>query len=574
VLSRRTALSLTLGLLLITSGTRAQGPPAAPARPAATAARAETPRLVVIIVSDQFRADYFEMYGHQWTHGLRRLYDRGAVFPLAMYPYASSVTCPGHSTIGTGTLPFLHGMTNNTFYDRVTARAVPCVTDPTATSVPFGGGTGTEHHSPRAVRVPAFADELRLQKARLPNIVSVALKPRSAIGLGGHGGPNTVVVWEEDAGVWATSDAYTKTPWPDVDAFVKSHPITAAYGQTWTKLLPESTYLFTDDGVGENAPGNWTKVFPHKIDSATGKPDNAFMTAWERSPFSDAYVADLAIHLLKSRHLGEQPGTDMLAVSFPALDLVAHEYGPRSHEAQDVMIRQDVAIGRLLDAIDRQVGAGRYVVAFAADHGVAPIPEQAAALGMDAGRIAVADIRQAVQSTAVRFLGEGTYFGAFNDVQLALTPGTVEQLTRRSGGIEAMKAALSQIPGISKVYGPEELASTVPTQDPILAACRLSYVAGRSGDFFVVQKPYWIARATGTTHGSPYGYDRQVPVILYGAGIRPGRYLAPASPVDIVPTLAALTRIELSQTSGRVLTEALVGTTGTTGTTSTEGTRR
>src|SRR6185436_18371112 len=120
---------------------------------------------------------------------------------------------------------------------------------------------------------------------------------------------------------------------------------------------------------------------------------------------------------------------------------------------------------------------------------------------------------------------------------------------------------LSQIPGISKVYGPEELASTVPTQDPILAACRLSYVAGRSGDFFVVQKPYWIARATGTTHGSPYGYDRQVPVILYGAGIRPGRYLAPASPVDIVPTLAALTRIELSQTSGRVLTEALVGTT-------------
>ena len=234
---------VTLCLVVLAIGTGAQGPPA-PSSQVSPAARPEPPRLVVFIVSDQFRRDYVEMYGHQWTRGLRRLYDRGAVFPLAQYPYGVSVTCPGHSTIGTGTLPFVHGMTGNTFYlDRVGGRAVPCVTDAAATSVPFGGGPGTEHQSPRAIRVPGFADELRLQKTRLPNIVSVALKPRSAIGLGGHGGPNTVVVWEEDNGTWATSDAYTKTAWPDVDEYVKAHPLTSAYGQTWTRVRPELSLI-------------------------------------------------------------------------------------------------------------------------------------------------------------------------------------------------------------------------------------------------------------------------------------------------------------------------------------------
>ena len=312
-------------------------------------ARPGAPRLVVILVIDQFRADYVDMYGHQWTGGLRRLYDRGAVFPLAMYPYSGSVTCPGHVTIGTGNLPYAHGMFANTIYDKTLRRGVGCMTDPTATSVPFGGATGTERHSGRNVKTPAFADELRLQARRPPNIVSVALKPRSAIGLGGHGGPNTVVVWEEDNGTWATSDAYTKTPWPDVDEYVRAHPMAAAYGQSWSRLKPESTYLHEDDGAGENSPGTWTRTFPHKLESKTGKPDIEFVTAWERSPWNDEFVAGLALHLLASRKLGTQPGTDMLALSLTSLDSIGHEFGPRSHEVQDALMRADVLVGRLLD---------------------------------------------------------------------------------------------------------------------------------------------------------------------------------------------------------------------------------
>ena len=525
--------------------------------PAAKGAQAERPRLVVMLVIDQFRADYIDWYSGQWTGGLRRLLTGGAVFTEAAYPYGGTVTCPGHFSIGTGTVPAVHGMMGNSWYDRTTRRSTACVTDPSVRSVPFGDEVGRETHSPQASRAPAFADELRAQARTPPQIVSVALKPRSAIGLGGRGGPNTVVVWEEDRGTWATSTAYTTTAWPDVDEFVRSRPLAADYGKLWQPLLPAERYLHLDDAPGESAPGTWSRTFPHALISPTGKPDNSFVTAWERSPYSDRFVTDLAIHLLQRRGLGREASrTDFLALSLPALDLIGHEFGPRSHEVQDVLARADADIGRLLAALDKQVGAGRYVLAFSADHGVAPIPEQARTEGLDAGRISTGDLRAAANRAIAALLGEGTYVGAATDANVALVDGTYERLRAQAGAIESVRAALAAVAGIDRVYTADEVAGTGLTTDALLERWRLSHVPGRSGDFIASPKPRWIFRGGGgTTHGSPNEYDARVPVVFYGAGIRPGRHAVRASPVDIVPTLAAMTGVQLTQTSGRVLQE-------------------
>jgi predicted AlkP superfamily pyrophosphatase or phosphodiesterase len=530
----------------------------APRRPAATAAaqtRPDPPRLVVIVVVDQFRADYPQMYGQQWQHGLRRLFDRGAVFRKAAYPYAGSLTCAGHSTIGTGALPAVHGMIGNSWYDRATRRTVLCSNDPQANPVAFGGGRGVEHHGPISLMAPTFADELRRQARRPPTIVSMALKPRSAIGLGGHGGPGTIIVWEEDNGTWSTSDRFTNTPWPAVDRFVTDHPLAKAYGQTWTKLLPESAYLYADDAPGENSPIPWGRTFPHVLESPAGKPDNLFVNAWERSPWSDEYVADMAIDLIDTLKLGSQPGTDMLAVSFSTLDGVGHEYGPRSHEVQDVLARLDVTIGRLLAAIERAVG-NNYVLAMSADHGVATIPEQVE--GAKAGRLANNAIRQAAEAAIVKVLDAGPHVATLVESHLSLTPGTYDRLRAKPGALDSVKQAIAAVPGVGLVYSADELTSRTPTDDPMLRAWRLSYYAGRAGDFVISPQPNFLARASGTTHGTPYEYDVRVPVLLFGARIRPGQYDQAASPVDIVPTLASFTGVALPQTNGRVLSEAIV----------------
>ena len=416
--------ALTTFAMLVAAGGLSDGSRAA--TPAALQSGAP-PKLVVILVIDQFRADYVDLYSSRWTSGLRRLLREGAVFTRAAYPYGGTVTCPGHATIGTGAFPATHGMTGNAWYDRATRRLVACAADPGATSVPFGGAIGRERHSAANLLVPTFSDELQRQGAGSPRVVSVALKPRSAIMLGGRGDDDSVVVWEEDDGTWATSDAFTKTPWPDVDAFVRAHPLAAAYGQSWTKLRPPATYRLADDAVGEGQPGGWTRMFPHPIDSAAGKPDGVFVSRWERSPWSDEYVTDMAIHLLETRQLGRREATDFLSVSLPALDLVGHEYGPNSHEVQDVLARVDRTIGRLLDALDEKVGAGRYTLGFSSDHGVATIPEQIAARGQPAGRVVTNEITRAVDATVAKYLGPGTYLGRLESLQLSLTPGTVEE---------------------------------------------------------------------------------------------------------------------------------------------------
>lgn len=515
------------------------------------AAQPSRPRLVVLIVVDQMRTDYITTYGHQWTKGLRRMIDTGAWFPLAEYPYAVTVTCPGHATISTGTFPSTHGMIGNGWFDRDLRKNVTCTEDASVTSVPFGGRKGIEKHGLKYLRTPTFADSLRAQAVRPPTIVGLSLKARSAITLAGQASPTTYAVWEEDDGTWATSSAYTTTPSPIVDAWATANPVRAAYGQAWDRLLPASAYLFEDSQPGEPAE----HVFPHRFISKTGQPDNEFVTRWERSPMSDAALSSLAQHMVRELKMGQAAaGTDFLGVSFSALDIVGHVFGPRSHEVQDTLARLDVSLGALLDTLDAVVGRDRYVVALSSDHGVAPVPEQMRALLPGAGRYSSTLVRNAIDNTLTPMLGEGPHVTTVSGANVYLTPGTLEKILQTPGARAAVTAAVKAIPGPGLVYWADELTSTVATTDGVLQRVRNSYVPGRSGDLLVMAEPYWLAQATGTTHGTPYGYDLRVPVLFAGAGITPGRYMTPASPADIAPTLAEMLHLTLSRVDGKVLT--------------------
>lgn len=530
---------------------RPPGPPPAP-RPQSA------PKLLIVLVLDQFRADYLDLYGRQWTKGLRRLMDRGAVFTEAAFPYAATYTCAGHATIGTGAFPAVHGMSSNSFYDRTLRLLVPCALDPAVTSVPFGGASGRERHSGRSLLVPTFGEELRRQRSTPTRIVSVAQKPRSSITFAGRGAPDTIAVFEEDDGTWATSDAFTKTPWPEVDDFVRTHPMRAAYGAVWQPLLPLTAYRFVDAGAGEARTAPWTQTFPHALISSKGVPDNEFVTAWEKSPWDDEFLTNLAIHLLKARRLGTGDGTDVLTLSLPSLDHIGHDFGPRSHEVQDVLARADVNVGRLIDAIEEQVGRS-YVIGFSSDHGVALIPEQVVAEGGDAGRISTTAISNAVDAAIEKVLGTpGPYVAAVYDSQVALTPGMFDLLRQKPDGFQAVKSAIAGVRGIASVYSADEIIRGAGSTDPAIKAWRLSYVAGRSGDFVLTPKPNWILRpGSGTTHGTLNSYDQRVPLIFYGPGIRAGRYSTPSSPADLAPTLMEMAGAKLPRAQGKPLVEIL-----------------
>jgi len=118
---------------------------------------------------------------------------------------------------------------------------------------------------------------------------------------------------------------------------------------------------------------------------------------------------------------------------------------------------------------------------------------------------------------------------------------------------------------VAAVYRAEELNNGTTPISLTRRAAVLSYFAGRSGDLFVLQKPYWLTdssaegakRYSGTGHGTPYYYDQHVPVFFMGFGIQQGEYFEAATPADIAPTFAALAGVTLATRDGRVLVEAL-----------------
>jgi predicted AlkP superfamily pyrophosphatase or phosphodiesterase len=544
-MTRRTlALALLACLLPAATSPSAQSP-AADARP----------KLIVFIAVDQMRGDYVDKYRGQWSAGLKRLIAEGAWFRQADYPYFNTVTCAGHASLSTGTVPAVHGMMLNNWWDRQARKLVNCTDDEHEQLIAYSGHPTGTGQSARLMLAPALADELRLQQSSAPQVGTVSLKARSAITLGGH--RPDAATWLDDEGNWVTSTAFGKAPLSFIASYVSGHPLSAELGRKWDRALPKERYFNDDSPLGRRHPAIGAVNFPHQIGKAGDSIDAAFVGAWEASPFSDAYVAALAAATIDGLKLGRNGGTDFLGISFSALDKVGHDLGPDSHEVQDVLIRLDRELGRLLDKLDRDVGRGRYVVALSADHGVAPVPERVAAAGFEAGRIDVVALTAALETVLSRYLGDGPHVARVVHTDFYLQPGVYEKLVQKP---EAMAAALDVIrgtPGVWRAYRKDALLLAGNDADSITRAAAASYFDGRSGDLIFLPRAYWIPSTNTTNHGTGHRYDTRVPMVLFGQGIKAGEYLQAAAPIDLAPTLAFLASVTLSDPMGRVLVEAL-----------------
>ena len=206
-------------------------------RPGDEAETAARPKLVVVLVVDQMRADYVDQFGGRWTKGLRRLLDNGARFTQAAYPYWNTVTCPGHATIGTGTYPSTHGMVLNAWWDRAAGKQVSCTDDGVANVT--AAGARPPGNTPKNLLAATLADRMRAQLGSSTRVVTLSLKPRSAINLAGQKGD--AVIWFGTGG-WTTSTFYTGKLPGFVVRYQREHPAEDSIGKSWTKLLPESAY--------------------------------------------------------------------------------------------------------------------------------------------------------------------------------------------------------------------------------------------------------------------------------------------------------------------------------------------
>ncbi len=536
----------------------------APTKPKSKTARAERPRLVVMIVVDQMRGDYVDKFRGQWNAGLKKLVNEGAWFREAAYPYAATETCVGHATISTGSFPAEHGMVANAWWDRDAQKMVTCTSDPKVKNSAYAGGSTKGGDSAWRMQMPAFAEELKYQTGGATRVVTFSLKARAAITMAGHKG-DAATWFDTGTGAWVTSSPYGTMPF--VEEFAKKHPVAGELGETWTLSLPESTYLYDEKALGAAQVEGWEAGFPHALKGKgeSGSADGAIYERWATSPFADTYLTKMAETAVDSLGLGKSGATDYLGLSYSSVDYVGHTFGPRSREIQDVLVRLDKDLGELFAHLDQKVGRGNYVVALSADHGVAPIPVDMESTGVDAGILSLPEVKERIEKALEPFNLAKPAIGRIAGNDIYFSPGVYAQLKQNPAAMQAALDAALVMPGVAAIFRTEDIRSESTTLSGARTAFALGYFAGRSGDLFVLQRPYWLTdssaegskRYSGTGHGTPYNYDQHVPILLMGFGIQPGEYFQAVTPADIAPTLGALAGVTLASRDGRVLAEAL-----------------
>jgi predicted AlkP superfamily pyrophosphatase or phosphodiesterase len=506
-----------------TAETAARTGASAADRPGATAAA--DVRLVLFLVVDQCRADYLVRYRPLLSGGLARLLDESVWFTEAYHAHAIPKTAPGHASLATGAHPRRHGIISNNWIDPGSGKEVESVED------------DQDGVSPRRLLVPTLGDWLKARNPR-SQVVTVSGKDRAAVLLGGH---------RADAAYWFDADEghmVTSSYYPAEAAAALGDPARWSadrwFGRLWEPVDPRAV-AGDLPGVQPVDRGDLDRRFPHSLGDGSLSPEESFYEDFEDGPFLDELTGELAEELLRSRRLGQDGDVDLLAVSLSQVDRIGHHYGPDSPELVDVLIRLDRILGRLLAAVDREVGLEHVVVSLSADHGVPPIPATTRRRGLEAHKLYGEGLAclQRLNAGLVSHFGEAAAFrlGPFFDSARLSAAGLTAAAVERTA-----QETLGTCPGVARVWTRSELAGGAPPAGlPHAQLWVNAFHPERSPDLLIQLEPYWIAWTSWeTTHSSVYEFDRHVPWLLRLPGGSPLAVAAPVATVDVAPTLADL----------------------------------
>ncbi|WP_211226266.1 alkaline phosphatase family protein [Solimonas flava] len=517
-------------------------------------AAAPPPKLIVAISIDQFSANLFEQYRSQFRGGLARLAGEGVVFPNGYQSHAATETCPGHSTLLTGRHPAATGIVANTWF-APDGQKIYCVQDD-GTTVP-----GREQgRGPANLRVSTLGEWLHAADPA-SRTVAVSGKDRAAIMMSGHD-PAAVYWWDDERG-------FNTYVGPGQTAAARLLPVAAFNAEIerrWAKAPPQwrptTRRCAALDGAQTYGALRLDHRVPPPLPRDGARPlraDPGFQRWLRASPELDRLTLALAEHLVDDFALGARGATDLLAVSLSATDYVGHRYGNQGPEMCEQLAQLDAMLGDFLARLDRR---GRpYLVVLSADHGAMDAAERVAERGVPAQRLSGGKAWLAQLNERIRSELKLAYAPLFGDEQ-ALYVSARADAAQRAKIVAAVKAALAGQPHLVAAYTRDEaLAAKIPAARPadelsLLERVAESTDAQRSGDLQLIWQPYISygqPEQPGDTiagHGSPWNYDRRVPILFWWPGARGFEQSLPVETVDIAPTLAAVVGVATPAVDG------------------------
>jgi hypothetical protein len=505
------------------------------------------PKLVVVIVIDQFRGDYLERYRDQFGEGgFRLLLDHGADFTDCNYDYANTRTAPGHATLFTGAYSNGHGIAANEWWDQKKKKMVTSVEDDAVQLV----GVPAEQTSnkakdkagasPHNLLADTLGDELKLATQGKARVFTVSLKDRAAILPGGFAADAAYWI-EPKTGAWITSTYYR----PELPKWAQDFNSGGRAAKYW-------------DRDWKSASGDVMRSTAHRKGRDGGEA--GFYEVIGSTPFANEYELEFAKELVLYEKLGAGEATDLLVVSLSPNDILGHQVGPDSPEMAAMALGLDRELADFFSFLGHQVGLADTWIALSADHGVSALPDAAKKLRIPAANLDARKLEAQINEALTAKFSPGhsaNYIKLdYPDAWLDQEPFAAAHVKEHDAEVavgEAMKQA-----GLRDYFTKSQLAEgEVP--DTALGKKFLHSYSPEAGWYVLgVPEIYTVGSSKGTDHASPYTYDTHVPLAFYGLPFRPGTYRTHAEPVDLVATLASLLGINAPTHSvGRVLTEAL-----------------
>ena len=520
------------------------------------------PKLVVGVVVDQMRVDFiYRFWDNFGEGGFKRLVNEGAFCRDAQYPYSNTDTGPGHASIFTGSLPAYHGIVANDPYDRRLKRIGYCVEDTSA--ILLGVDERSMGVSPRPMQATTLADELERASSGKAITIGISLKDRGAILPMGR--TADAAYWFQDMRNGFVSSNWYMDELPVwIKTFNQQNGAATYMSGIWDLLLPLDRYhspLPDNNSYESPLPDAAAPVLPVDLDSlAKGKRAT---TAFINTPGANNILTDLALQAIKAEGLGADAITDMLSISYSATDKLGHRMGPLALELEDMYLRLDLEIARLLKGLDEGVGTGNYTLFLTADHGAPDVPAYRASLGASAGYMDLKAVEEKVGIALRKVYGEGTWVLAVDDEKLFLDRELVRSKGLTIQAVQAIAAdAARTVPGMYDVYTAYDLQHAPSSSGPRWLVAN-GHHPDRGSDLYFVNLPGYIAAypaspASGTDHGGTWMYDTHVPLIFFGKGIAKGELVKRLEITDIAPTIAMLIGCALPDaTVGQAIPEVL-----------------
>ncbi len=501
-------------------------------------------KLVIGIMVDQMRWDFLYRYFNRYSPngGFKRLLNQGFSCENTFIPYTPTVTACGHTTVYTGSVPAIHGITGNAWWDYEKNRTVYCSEDKTVKTVGVNSTAG--EMSPKNNFSTTICDELRLATNFRSKVIGIAIKDRGGILPAGHSA-NAAYWYDGVSGNWITSTYYMNDLPQWVKNFNNKKVADGFYEKGWNTLYPINSYTQSSKDENEyeaKAFGADQKGFPYDLKRYVGKSYGIISA----TPFGNTMTLMLAKDAISNEQLGKDSITDFLALSFSSPDYVGHSFGPNSIEVEDTYLRLDKELGELFDYLDKTVGKGQYLTFLTADHGVAHVPSFLKQNKLPGGvvddNMMMGDLNIYLKE---KYGKAGLIVSTYN-YQVSLNHALIDTAKLdRKGIIEDIIRYVKNIEGVDRVFAIDQLMNQ-PMNAHVKNMLANGWHPKRSGDIQVIFAPGWIDGSNvGTTHGLWNPYDSHIPLVWYGWGIKPGKSNQQVYMTDIAATLAALLKIQM-----------------------------